>query len=66
MKREIITAKVPKLKRRADFLFHDGQFKPKTERTNGFSGGKEVVSGQSIAKVFSIPALTMQVIELTK
>ncbi len=37
-----------------------------SERTNGFSGGKEVVSGQSIAKVFSIPALTMQVIELTK
>lgn len=31
MKREIITAKVPKLKRRADFLFHNGQFKPKTE-----------------------------------
>ncbi len=36
------------------------------ERTNGFSGGKEVVSGQAIAKKFSIPALTMQVIELTK
>jgi len=32
MKREIITAKVPKQKRRADFLFHDGQFKPKSER----------------------------------
>jgi hypothetical protein len=30
MKREIITAKVPKQKRRADFLFHDGQFKPKS------------------------------------
>ena len=37
-----------------------------TERTNVFSGGKEVVSGKSIAKQFSIPALTMQVIELTK
>jgi glycosidase len=36
------------------------------ERTNGFSGGKEVVSGQAIAKKFSIPALSMQVIELTK
>ncbi len=32
MKREIITAKVPKLKRRADFLFHNGQFKPKSEQ----------------------------------
>jgi len=29
MKREIITAKVPKQKRRVEFLFHDGQFKPK-------------------------------------
>lgn len=32
MKREIITAKLPRQKRRADFLFHDGQFKPKTEQ----------------------------------
>lgn len=32
MKREIITAKVPKQKRRVDFLFHDGQFKPKSEQ----------------------------------
>lgn len=32
MKREIITAKLPKHKRRADFLFHNGQFKPKCER----------------------------------
>lgn len=36
------------------------------ERTNGFAGGKEVVSGKTIAKQFKIPALTMQVIELTK
>lgn len=36
------------------------------ERTNGFSGGKEVVSSKSIAQQFKIPALTMQVIELTK
>jgi hypothetical protein len=28
MKREIITAKVPKQKRRADFLFHNGVFRP--------------------------------------
>jgi len=33
MKREIITAKLPKQKRRADFLFHDGQFKPKSVRS---------------------------------
>ena len=31
MKRETITAKLPKQKRRADFLFHNGQFKPKCE-----------------------------------
>jgi glycosidase len=36
------------------------------ERTNGFSSGKEVVSSKSIAQQFNIPALTMQVIELTK
>lgn len=28
MKREIITAKLPKQKRRADFLFHNGAFRP--------------------------------------
>jgi hypothetical protein len=33
MKREIITAKLPKQKRRADFLFHDGQFKPKSVKS---------------------------------
>jgi hypothetical protein len=27
MKREIITAKLPKQKRRADFLFHNGEFR---------------------------------------
>lgn len=37
-----------------------------SERTNGFSGGKEVVSGKAIAQQFNIPALTMQVIELIK
>ncbi len=36
------------------------------ERTNGFSSGKEVVSSKSIAQQFNIPAMTMQVIELTK
>lgn len=48
-----------KQERKVDFSDYE-------ERTNGFSGGKEVVSGQAIAKKFSIPALTMQVIELTK
>ena len=28
MKREIITAKVPKQKRRAEFLFHNGAYRP--------------------------------------
>lgn len=28
MKREIITAKLPKQKRRADFLFHNGAYRP--------------------------------------
>jgi glycosidase len=41
-------------------------FNDYNERTNGFSGGKEVVSGKSIAQQFDIPAMTMQVIELTK
>ena len=27
MKREVITAKLPKTKRRADFLFHNGEFR---------------------------------------
>ena len=36
------------------------------ERTNGFKGGKNIESGNSIGNEFSIPAMTMQVIELTK
>lgn len=36
------------------------------ERTNGFKGGKEVVSGKLISNSFTIPAQNMQVIELTK
>ena len=36
------------------------------ERTNGFDSGKDVVSGKTITKQFTIPALTMQVIELNK
>lgn len=30
MKREIITAKMPKQRRRADFLFHNGAFRPQS------------------------------------
>ena len=41
-------------------------FNDYAERTNGYAGGKEVISSKSIAKEFSIPALSMQVIELTK
>jgi glycosidase len=36
------------------------------ERTKGFKGGKDVVSGNLINTLFTIPAQFMQVIELTK
>lgn len=36
------------------------------ERTNGFKGGKDVVSGKLMSNSFTIPAQFMQVIELTK
>jgi hypothetical protein len=36
------------------------------ERTNGFKGGKNIENGNAIGSTFSIPAMTMQVIELTK
>ena len=36
------------------------------ERTTGFTGGKDIVSGNSIAPQFTIPAQTLQVIELNK
>jgi glycosidase len=41
-------------------------FSDYAERTNGFDSGKEVVSGKAITKQFTIPALSMQVIELNK
>jgi len=41
-------------------------FEKFTERTNGFSGGKDIVSGTKIGKEFSMASMTMQVIELTK
>jgi hypothetical protein len=37
-----------------------------TERTNAFKGGKDIISKNQIGATFSIPAMTMQVIELTK
>ncbi len=36
------------------------------ERTNGFKGGKDIVSGKIVGAEFSIPSMSMQVIELTK
>lgn len=36
------------------------------ERTTGFKGGKDVVTGKTINESFTIPAQFMQVIELTK
>ena len=36
------------------------------ERTSGFKGGKNIENGNTIGSTFSIPAMTMQVIELTK
>ncbi len=37
-----------------------------TERTNTFTSGKDIISGNTIGSEFSIPAMSMQVIELTK
>jgi glycosidase len=36
------------------------------ERTSSFTGGKDIISGNTIGSEFSIPAMSMQVIELTK
>lgn len=32
MKREVFTVKMPRQKKRAQFLFNDGEFKPKKEK----------------------------------
>ncbi len=37
-----------------------------TERTQGFVGGKDIINGIQLSSQFSIPSMTMQVIELTK
>lgn len=36
------------------------------ERTSAFKGGKDILNGNLIGTTFSIPAMSMQVIELTK
>ena len=41
-------------------------FEKYTERTDGFKGGKDIVTGEKIGKEFSIAAMSMQVFELTK
>jgi glycosidase len=41
-------------------------FEKYSERTNGFNGGKDIVTNAKMGTQFSIPSMTMQVIELTK
>jgi glycosidase len=41
-------------------------FEKFSERTQGFIGGKDIVTGTKIGKEFSLASMTMQVIELTK
>ena len=41
-------------------------FEKYAERTNGFKGGKDMVTGENLGKEFSIAAMSMQLIELTK
>ena len=41
-------------------------FEKYAERTDGFKGGKNIVTGENIGNEFTVAAMTMQVIELTK
>ena len=41
-------------------------FEKFSERTRGFTGGKDIVTENKIGKEFSLASMTMQVIELTK
>jgi len=41
-------------------------FEKFTERTNGFKSGKDIVTGAQIGNEFTMAAMSMQVIELTK
>jgi hypothetical protein len=37
-----------------------------SERTQGFNGGKDIITNKQINTKFEVPAMSMQVIELTK
>jgi len=37
-----------------------------TERTSTYKGGKDIITGDQIGTAFTIPAMHMQVIALTK
>ncbi len=41
-------------------------FEQYLERTNGFKGGKDIVTGNKLGNQFSIPSMQMLVLELTK
>ena len=41
-------------------------FEKYAERTDGFKGGKNIMTGENIGNEFTVAAMTMQVIELTK
>jgi glycosidase len=41
-------------------------FEKYAERTDGFKGGKDIVTGAQIGNEFTMAAMSMQVIELTK
>jgi glycosidase len=49
-----------------DTKARDLQLSKYTQRTNSFKGGKDIISGNNMGSEFSIPAMSMQIIELTK
>jgi glycosidase len=49
-----------------DTKLREVNFSKYAERTHTFTGGKDIISGNKIGSQFSIPAMSMQVIELTK
>jgi len=46
MKREIITVAQPKIKRRADFLFHNGAYRPQTVESGRVYNRKKLIKPQ--------------------
>lgn len=46
MKREVMTFKLVRQKRRADFLFNDGEFKPRSEKSAKLYRRREKHRGQ--------------------